>query len=184
MNSDSNGSAWAIGDPTLPETDTVSNPPARSLPDLFPPHMCSAIKKIGDQAAIEMVFPYSLGMLCMSLRILSNKIENLAMVLFGIHVETEDGLRYLLFNGRRVYGPELSFQGSSAQGMQEVLGKEVSEFIKVSPARKKELDHRIRLTKWVTMQMSNRPEDDGILNISMGLNEGYQIKERLWNSST
>ena len=75
----------------ISDFQTVSNPPARYLPTLFRPYMVSAVRKSGERAHIEMLFPYSysLGMVCMSLAILASKVEFLALKLFGTQVDSE-----------------------------------------------------------------------------------------------
>ncbi|KIW76173.1 hypothetical protein Z517_10919 [Fonsecaea pedrosoi CBS 271.37] len=120
---------------------TVSHPPAQLLPNLFPEYMCSAVKKAGDQAQVEMAFPYTLRMVCMSLVILSSKIQHVAMELFGIHVESEDGYRVVIQgNGRRLMPQlELVILGAPDGAISKLLGSDMGNFIKVSPARKKEL---------------------------------------------
>ncbi|KIW10063.1 hypothetical protein PV08_11839 [Exophiala spinifera] len=164
---------------------TVSDPPAQLLPNLFPEYMCSTVKKDGDQAKVEMVFPYTLGMVCMSLVILSSKIQHVAMELFGVHVESEDGYRVIIEeNGRRLTPqPELVISGAPDAAISKLLGSDMGNFIKVSPARKKELKQGIRITRFVTMRISCDPQEDGILTINMGEAEGYLVKCTLFEGT-
>jgi hypothetical protein len=163
---------------------TVSHPPAQLLPNLFPQYMCSAVTKVGDQAKVEMVFPYTLGMVCMSLVILSNKIEYVAMELFGTHVESEGGYRVVIQEngGRLMPQPELVISGAPDKAISKLLGSDMSNFIKVSPARKKELKQGILITRFVTMRISCDPQEDGILNINIGEAEGYLVKRTLFEA--
>lgn len=163
---------------------TVSRPPAKLLPKLFPQYMCGAVTKVGDQAKVEMVFPYTLEMVCMSLVILSSKIEYVAMKLFGTHVESEGGYRVVIQEngGRLMPQPELVISGAQDDAISKILGSDMSNFLRVSPARKKEIKQGMLITGFVNMRISCDPQEDGILTINIGEAEGYLVKRILFEA--
>ena len=130
-----------------------------------------------------MVFPYSLGVVClMSLAILSNKVAYLAMELFGVHVEIDGGFQYVVLeNGVRLLPrPALVKQGGRDEAIARLLGFEISKAIKLSPTRKEEMNQAILVTRCVTMEITSNPMDDGVLNLNLGQDEGYYVKETLF----
>ncbi|KAL6240635.1 hypothetical protein RBB50_012462 [Rhinocladiella similis] len=165
-----------------PNVQTASHPPARQLPTIFPPYMAHAIRKSDDRAHLEMVFPYSLGMVCISLAILSAKVEYIAMELFGIHVETEAGFRYIdQGDGARVLiQGEVILQGAKDEAITKLFGLQMSNDFNASPARQKEIDLGICRTRFVTMQITSNPGEDSVVTISIGEEEAFRVKEILF----
>jgi len=154
----------------------------------FPQYMCSAIRKSGDRAAVTMVFPYFPGgtVVClMSLAILASKVEYLAMELFGVHLETEDGFRCVVLEngGRLVPGQDMILQGARDEAILKLFGLEASRGIAASPAREEEVRQAILATRCVTMRVSSNPNDDVMVSLNLGLEEGFRIKETLYEDS-
>ncbi len=170
----------------ISDFQTVSNPPARYLPTLFRPYMVSAVRKSGERAHIEMLFPYSysLGMVCMSLAILASKVEFLALKLFGTQVDSEGDFRYIeQANGTKLLiKNEVVAQGAQDAGIVEILGPTLGQMLEVSPARKEERNQGILNTRFVTMQIPGNVNQDGILNINLGEAEAYQVKDMLFKT--
>ena len=166
------------------EQETVSSPLTSRLPTIFPQYTCGVIRRTGDRASITMAFPYRLGVGClMSLSILSNKVEYLAMKLFGVHIETEDGFRYVVFQKdgvRLLPRPYLAVQGACDETISMLLGPEVSYAISVSPVRKEEIKQAILATRCVTMEITSNSQDDCVLNLNLGQDEGYKIRKTLF----
>jgi hypothetical protein len=164
---------------------TVVAPPTKQLPEIFPSYMCSAIKKNGDRAALSMTFPlgfYSHGVVCMNLTILANKIEYLAMELFGVHIEAESGSRHILLgNGARLLlRSDLLMQGGSGEHIVQVLGLALSHGIDVCPSRMEEIIQAITRTRCVSMQITPNAEEDGNLGLLIEESEAYSIKQKLF----
>jgi hypothetical protein len=168
------------------EQQTVSKPEARRLADIFPPYLCSSIGKLGTTASITMAFPARLSVTnvdcLMSLSILPNKVQYLAMELFGVHVESDAGYRYLVLeNGVRVLvGSEVVIQGGKDAGIEKLLGPEPSLAIRKSPLRKEEIKQGMVATNCVTLRMPGSCEYDSILNLCLGLDEAFRLKDALF----
>lgn len=74
---------------------SLSNPAISRLGDVFPQYLCGAIRKIGDTASVQMDFSRSPdgNINCfMSLGVMANKVQYIAMELFGVHLEMDDRL--------------------------------------------------------------------------------------------
>jgi hypothetical protein len=175
-----------VGNRTLnAEQQTISNPSIERIAAVFPEDMCGAIRSHSGKAGITMTFPYDVTsqVAClMSLDILAHKVASLAMNLFGIHVETDGGLRYIvLAHGVRcVPGQEMSFQGVGADAINTLLGPHIHSWVAASPARREEVKQAIIVTRCITMQISRRPDEGAILNINMSLEGGYKTKDILF----
>lgn len=118
----------------------------------------------------------------MRLAILPNKVEYLAMKLFDVHVETEKGLRYILLkDGARVIPrPHVAIQDARDEAINMLLGPQVSQAIRASPQRKEEIQQAILATSCVTLEMTSKSQEDCVLDIILGEDEGVKIKKMLY----
>jgi hypothetical protein len=118
----------------------------------------------------------------MSLAIRANKVEYIAMELFEIHLETEDGFRCIVLgNGVRcVPGQEMFLQGAQPEAIDKLLGPVTGRAISMSPARQEELNQAILATRCVTMEIARNPADGAILNLNLGLEAGFEISDKLF----
>ncbi|OAL33346.1 hypothetical protein AYO20_07357 [Fonsecaea nubica] len=163
------------------QTQTIENPAAEQLLQIFPIYLCGAISKIGTRARISMVFPYSLDLVClMGLTIESNKVEYIAMELFGIHLETAGEVRYMILDtGVRVTpGKDLTLSGARPKGIERLLGLSMSQEIDI--IRKDEKEKAIPVTHLVTMQISSDARKNAFLNVSLPQTYGLQIRRSLF----
>jgi hypothetical protein len=118
----------------------------------------------------------------MSLSILPNKVQYLANELFGVHVESDAGLWYLILeNGVRVLPQnEVVLQGGKEKAIEKLLGSEPSLALKKSPLRKDEVRQGKLATNCVTLRLPSNCEYDGILNLNLGLDEAFRLKDALF----
>ncbi|KJZ71579.1 hypothetical protein HIM_09048 [Hirsutella minnesotensis 3608] len=159
--------------------------PVKGIAAVLPQYMCGAIRKSGMKASVTMTFPHEQngGIHCfMSLSILPNKLEFVAMKLLGVHLETEGKMRYVIFpNGAKMLPrPEVSLQGAMDETIRELLGSMIASAVAGSPLRKEEIANAVLATTCVTMTISNSAHDDGILNLNLGLEGGIAVKEALF----
>jgi len=165
--------------------ESVRNPSSKRLSLILSQYLCGAVVKNGDTAAITIAFPSHLShgkVHCvMTLVILPNKVQHLAMVLFGIHIETEGNLRYILQpNGSRMLPGDVTLERAQRQAISDWLGTWVNRATTSSPVRKEEDREGILTTSSVTMQITSGCHDYAYLNIRMGLDEGFRTKEQLF----
>lgn len=88
---------------------------------------------------MTMSFPYAVEVAClMSLAIRANKVEYIAIVLFGAHIEIKDGVRCLVLENRakNYPRPEMSPQGAQPDGITILLGRDVFRAVARSLTRK------------------------------------------------
>jgi hypothetical protein len=170
----------------LSSQQTVSNPSAKRLAGIFPQYTCGAVRNSGNTASVTMAFPAQLSgpkVEClMSLSILPNKIQYLAMVLFGVHIESDAGIWYVtLDNGVRVLPQyEVVLQGGREEGIKSLLGSELSLALRKSPLRKDEVRQGKLATNCITLRLPSNCEYDGILNLNLGLDEAFRLKDALF----
>jgi hypothetical protein len=118
----------------------------------------------------------------MSLSILPNKVQYLAMELYGVHVESDGGYRYfVLDNGVRILvGHEDVLQGANERAITRLLGPEPSVALSKSPLRKEEIRQGKLETNGVFLRMPGSCEQNSILNLCLGLDEAYCLKDALF----
>lgn len=165
------------------EKESVSGPLNTRLPLLFPQYTCGIIRKTGDRASLWMTFGFDPGMPCLlSFLVLPNRLEHLAMRLFGAHIETDGGFRYVVIKDglKLLPRPSVTLQGAAPELLSAVCGAEVSMAIDRSPVRRIELNQAILATACVSLEISSAAEEDGVLNLNVAEVDGYNIKRILF----
>lgn len=153
--------------------------------DVFPPYICSAVLKNHalNGAMVEMSFPrYPSDDCLMVLTIQPNKIEYLAMALFGIHLESEAQQRYLVLqNGSRVVpSSQISLEGAEEGAIAGILGRSVNDAIRSSWQRTREIGNATHVTRCVAMQVDVKPSAPALLNLLLGLEKGVELGHKLY----
>jgi hypothetical protein len=168
-------------------TQTVSNPKAMLLATKFPQYLCSAVTKYGDTAVVTMAFPSQLSssrIACLlSLSILPNKVQHFAKELYRINLESDGDFRSIVQdNGVRIIpNGDLVLQGvQDKAAMLALLGSEASDGIEKSPQREEEVRQGIIATSCVTLRITGRSREVGILNLNLGLEKGFQWRDELF----
>ncbi|RSL57560.1 hypothetical protein CEP51_014221 [Fusarium floridanum] len=170
------------------EHQTASGPHTRHLADVFPAFMCSAIRKNGGVAAVEMVFPYldddGAVDCAMSLSILPNKVEYLALELLGWHFETDERgtFRYIVSsNGGSTAMPleTVVLQGAQDEAISKHLGNKVRDAVAASLMYKEEVRQAVRYSKCVSMQINRNPSHDAVLTLNLEFQEGLMLNKIL-----
>lgn len=162
---------------------TVQNPLMIHIAEVFPDYMCTAIVRNSDRASLSMAFPYTLGGVCeLTLAIMPNKVQHIAMVLFGALIEVEFGARVLLLgNGARcLISLEAPLKGARLEGIKELLGMDVAEAIETNPTREDEFNAALRTTSCVSMAIHRNPEAGGLLNLYLGTAGSHEMKGKLF----
>ncbi|KAJ4031947.1 hypothetical protein NW753_010597 [Fusarium oxysporum] len=160
----------------------------QGLMDLFPPYICGAVAAKDGKANITMDFPHAtkhgLKLHClMSLVIKASEIPFITWRLFHVHISTgDDGIRHQILpnGGRGIARQGFQFQGSLDGDIDSVLGSDMVKAIGKSPVREAELGVGITATRCVTISFSDNPLDNGILNLSLGLEHGLKMREKLF----
>ncbi|KAK5245247.1 hypothetical protein LTS06_009299 [Exophiala xenobiotica] len=160
---------------------------------LFPPYLSEAIKRIphpGNEnrlaAAIAMTFPnapVTNKLRCqMALEVTSNKVEHMAKELFGVHLETTAGLRYIYLPGgaKVLPNPNFTLRGCRHETIAATFGPETYSAITASPAYQDEVMEERDRTDCVSMVISQGASDGATVLASLGPMEGTVIKTRLY----
>lgn len=183
----------AIAASGLPDQEqTCRDASYHGIMDIFLPYICTAIKpKEGGRADVTMAFPsathYGLKPHCLiSLVIKASEVAHIAMQLFGVHIGSGDGMRYFVLpnGGRLLASNGFQFQGSLSSHIDGLLGPNINKAITESPVREEELAQGIVATRCVTMSFISDPQADGILNLSLGLNAGLEMRSKLYHDDS
>ncbi|KAF5132962.1 hypothetical protein E5D57_003584 [Metarhizium anisopliae] len=176
-------------DSTLfPEATLVQQMPSATIAgvmELFPPYICGAILKDRtlNVAMVQMSFPRFPSDDClMTLTIQPNKVEYLAMALFGIHLESEGEHRYVVMeNGARVVpSNEMSLEGAEESALASTFGPLISTAIQNSWKRTLEIGGAIRKTRCVSMDVSMKSSVPACLSLWLRLEKGLEMRQILY----
>jgi hypothetical protein len=158
---------------------------------VFDEYMCSAIRRdtvqsgaiTSSMAAVTMDFPpWGLVDCLMSLEVHQSEVGYLAMALFKVRVESVGQVRYVsLKEGVRLTpNPEITLKGVLDEAIIDVFGSEIHGAIRTCRMRKKELEEGNRVTECVSMILTSSPSEGAIISLSLGLEGGVQIQNKLY----
>ena len=149
--------------------------------------MCGAIRRVSVQkelkAAVTTILPLWGGPVdCLiSLDICDQEVEQLAMALFNAKVKwVEQVLHVVLKEGFTLIIPhsETTLKGALDEAIIAVFGLEIHNAIAESPIRRRELEEGKHVTECVSMILT---KNGAIINLSLGLEGGLQIQNKLYN---
>lgn len=159
---------------------------------LFPTDLFESIKRHLDPrknilvAAISMSFPY--GPLkekieCqMSLEVTEDKVQHLARDLFGVRLEVNNGLRFLLSGRAKVMpNPKLTLTGCERNVLSSTFGSETCAAIETSPRYLEEVKEYRGATECVSMVVSASAQEGAFVLISVGLWGATKIRGKLFD---
>jgi hypothetical protein len=169
----------------------LENASLQGIGDVFDEYMCGAIRRDTVRsgrtpylkAAVTMDFPLQGLVDClMSLAIHPSKVEYLAIALFKVQVESVGHVRYVTLTGgvRLTPNPEITLKGVSNEAIIRVFGPEIHEAITASRMRKKELEEGNDVTEGVSMILTSSSDEGAIINLSLGVKGGVQIRKKLY----
>ncbi|KIW37292.1 uncharacterized protein PV06_10633 [Exophiala oligosperma] len=118
----------------------------------------------------------------MSIEVMVNKVEHLAMELYGVHLETHQGLRYVYFPGgaKVLPNPIITLQGCQPGKISPIFGPETLNAITANPDYQDEVKQGYDCTDCVLMLISQAASDGATFLLSLAPMEGTEIKNRLY----
>lgn len=118
----------------------------------------------------------------MSLHIRERDVDQLAMALFNVQVESVGHARYITLTGGAglTPNPQITLKGVLDEAIIRVFGPEIRGAITACRMRKKELEEGNRVTECVSMILTGCPDKGAIINLSFGLKGGAQIRNKLY----
>jgi hypothetical protein len=147
-----------IPDRVLQETSqTFSSPDFARLATLFHRPLYSAVRQHDRKAHLSITFPQS-GDCVLCLAILPNKLQYLATSLFGLNVETQDSLRYILsdYGKKTIPVPTLREEGIEAHIIPQFFAGVTEQGIESSSIRRCETEQGLLTpTACVAIEISN-----------------------------
>jgi hypothetical protein len=175
---------------TTMQEEAIENASLEGITKVFSQDICRAVRKVQVQnngmiiwkASVTMVFPLRGGFIdcLMSLDICEWGVEYLAMALFNINVRwVEQVLHAVLREGTTLITPnsETTLKGVPDKAINIVFGSEIQNAINESPVRRRELQAGKHITECVSMILI---KNGAIINISLGLDAGVQIQNKLY----
>ena len=173
------------------QEDVSEHASLEGLEEVFDQFICDAIRRVPVQtdtttswkASVTMVFPLWGGPVdcLMSLDVCERDVEHLAMVLFEAQVKWVEQVRHIVFkDGITLIIPnsEATLKGVQDEVIVKVFRPEIRNAIKGSPVRKRELQQVMDRTECVSMILT---KNGAIINLSLDLEGGLQIRKRLYN---
>ena len=173
----------AISDYVLLENpQTLSGPDFARLGMLLPRNLHTAIQQHDNKANVSIIFPPH-GDCILRLNILPSKVQHLAMKLFGLNVEMDGPLRYVLSDkGRKsIPRPALLEQGMETHNIPELLGFQIQEGIERSSIRREETRQGLlTLTACGEIELSNSSAESAYLTLTVGTDAGITVYNQLF----
>ncbi|KJZ69374.1 hypothetical protein HIM_11235 [Hirsutella minnesotensis 3608] len=155
---------------------------------LFPEYLRGAIRRDdagdGKTAAVSMNFPPDIiaDVDCaMTMEILPNKVERLAILLFDAHLEMNGKVRELVLPGG-ITAIAYRLQGGRPGPVSDVFGAETVAAIESAPYRRYEVSEGTIATRCVSMSDFVDADKGAIITLTLGMREASQIFEKLFKS--
>lgn len=162
---------------------SLSNPNYARLASLVPSYLHGAVKSHDKKAEVSLSFPPS-GNCSICLSILPNKVQYLALQMFGRHVETMGSMRYFLEeNGSKsIPEPRQRLVGISTDvNLFKYFGSMLCEGIQASTVRTEEISNGLlNLTECVAMVISNDAAECAYLYITVATYVGIDVYTQLF----
>lgn len=119
----------------------------------------------------------------MTIDIMDNKVEHLASVLFGVHLETNAGLRYVYLPGgaKILPNPNFTIRGCLPDQIRSTFGSEIHHGIVANPDYQDEVKQGYSRTDCVSMLISQEASNGATFLLSLAPMEGTEIKNRLYD---
>lgn len=179
-----NATAWVAeaSGATGPE-GFLTNASIAECARLFPPYMAASINRKADptdaRGLVAAVSITSEGLL--QLEVANNKVEHIAKELFGAHIETGNGLRYIYLHGttKAMPNPSLILKGCRPGAIRELLGARIAEAVSTTDAFQKELREGRGDTDCVSMSVPREALDSAEICILLPSSEAALLRAKL-----
>ena len=119
----------------------------------------------------------------MEIGIVKEKVAYYAKKLFDVEVESKDGVRYLRYPGGGKVEPDSSIKLRACQRdvIPYVFGTDVDHGFSSAPIYQREEREVRERTDGVSMTITNRVDEDGLITLYLGEWHAFSIKDRLFN---
>ncbi|KAI1207652.1 uncharacterized protein F4807DRAFT_434044 [Annulohypoxylon truncatum] len=120
----------------------------------------------------------------LSIKISPLKASNLIQQLFGVRLESVDGLRYISFPGEIeiIPCPNVTLAACDVQIAERIFGPEVTRALSTTTMYVQEREQRRKKTKSVTAHISSNSDESVDINLNLGLYYGTRICTKLFPS--
>jgi hypothetical protein len=117
----------------------------------------------------------------MQIGLATEKVAHYAKKLFDMEVETKSGVRYIrVGNGKLEPEPTIKLRACRRDAILEVFGAGVDRGFSNSPIWQREENEVHEHTDGVSMSMSNRAEEGGIITLYLAAWDATVTKKTLW----
>ena len=120
----------------------------------------------------------------MTIEIAENQVEWVVGKLFGIRVETTEGLRYIRMPEGGAYvlpNPDLIIRGCPFREI-SFFGPELQHAIETSPVSRDDIKRRASRASAVSVLIRHQAKQGAQMFLSLGLLQGAKIKKKLYNT--
>lgn len=162
-------------------------PAMMTVAKIFPQQTCRAIASVDNKGRIRMTFPPSFGhtvMCFMIIEIQANKVERIAMDLFGVCVDVDSGVRCIVHRSGAVSPvpreQHIILQGAAPESVLEILGAAIQSAIVETPLRQGEMEQGIHATRCVSLSIPDKPNANATLELNLGVIRGFEMKNMLF----
>lgn len=158
---------------------------------IFPTYLAGAIKRYTQQdntdavvAAVSITLPYCGWTGClMRIEVVSSKIDHLARELFGVHLEVDDGFRYIYLPGgsRVAPDPRLALRDCRLGLLRQIFGSPVADAILATQMCQRDMKEGRDYTSCVSMVIPSAMDGTAKIYALLRLKDGALLRDRLFS---
>lgn len=158
---------------------------------LFPPYFGGAIRRyphpdnadvIAAAVSITLPRPGWTGCL-MRIEVIGSKIDHIAQELFGIHLEAEDGYRYIYLpaGSRAAPDPRLVLRDCRLDALHRFFGARIADAIRTTPTCQRDIKEGRDHTSCVSMVVPSAVDDTGEIYALLCQNDAALLRDELYS---
>lgn len=157
---------------------------------LFPPYLSRAIRRYPRPqnadiiaAAVSITLPRAGWTAClMRIEVVGSKVDHIARELFDVHIEAEDGFRYIYLPGGSTVAPEprLVLRDCRLDRLHRFFGARVADAIRTTPTCKMDIKEGRDHTSCVSMAIPSAVDDTGDIYALLCQSDAELLRESLY----
>ncbi|KAI1839397.1 hypothetical protein JX266_014206 [Neoarthrinium moseri] len=166
--------------------DNEALPMSRNLPNVFPSYLSRIIQKKGWYAVVTLSFPSYPTNSSLGLQIDPKQVPHVAKELYGVHIDVEDGKRFLVLeDGVEVeIDTHIVLRRASNKAISKLYGKQVTMAYQSSYRYLAEQNLGEERTRCLTMVIDGKETSPGDLNLETDPKQLTVIRQDLFKETS
>ncbi|KAI1853007.1 hypothetical protein JX265_012896 [Neoarthrinium moseri] len=166
------------------KNDFSQLPPAKTLLEVFPAHICRKVLKEHGKAFVGMTFPTNEAECCLTLTFPSEQAQRLAQQLFDVELAIVDGRRHIVHESdahSEIQG-SIKMKRAAAARIETYFGPTIAMGFSTSIPRAKEILDGQALSDCLCLEVGGKHEEPIRLTIMIHPMQLSVIQRKLWEN--